>query len=236
MGKVVKKVAKVAAIGAALYFGGSALASTFGTGAAKVGSTKFWLGSKPGLFSKIGSAATKIGGAAFKYASANPISTGSFLMQGGGMVAQNRYASAAADDMDRANAAQQEINRINLRKSNVRARNILMQKQQQNMIIAGKNLNSLGPFGPGTSSYQGAQGAIKSDYANVVGEINMAQGMAGELSAQQGIYGDAMTSAKANTGFASGASNITTAGTNIFKTLTLGDTGLYSRSITTPMV
>ena len=233
MGKAVKTIAKVAAVAAAVYYGGPAIAKSFG-GAPTFGSTAFWKGSSSSMFggSFIGRAAS----AGLKYAAKNPMTTGSLLLQGGGLYAQNKYNTMSANYQRTAADAQREINKINLRKSNVQANKIRIAKEQERYILAARNESALGQFGPGTSSYQGTQGALKTDYANVVGDLNMAKGFAADLSQQANIYGSAMTDAKEASGFATGAQNITTAGNNIFRTLGAGgDANLYTRSLITPM-
>tara|TARA_R110002020_G_scaffold133108_4_gene297054 strand:- start:10329 stop:11033 length:705 start_codon:yes stop_codon:yes gene_type:complete len=234
MGKAVKTIAKVAAVAAAVYYGGPAIAKSFG-GTPTFGSTAFWKGTSSNMFggSFIGRAAS----AGLKYAVKNPMTTASLALQGGGLYAQNKYNTMSANYQQEASNAQREINRINLRKSNVQANKIRLAKEQERYILAARNETSLAPFGPGTSSYQGSQGALKTDYANVVGDLNMAQGFAADLSQQTDVYGRAMTGAKESAGFATGAGNITTAGMNIFRTLGAGgDSNLYTRSLITPMV
>jgi len=233
MGKAVKTIAKVAAVAAAVYYGGPAIAKSFG-GTPTFGSTAFWKGSSSSMFG--GSFVGRAASAGLKYAMKNPMTSASLALQGGGLYAQNKYATSQANYQQEASNAQREINKINLRKSNVQANKIRLAKEQERYILAARNETALGQFGPGTSSYQGTQGALKTDYANVVGDLNVAQGFAADLSQQTNIYGDATTNAKEMGGFATGAQNITTAGMNIFKTLGAGgDANLYSRSLTTPM-
>jgi|TARA_R110000824_G_scaffold135433_1_gene298737 hypothetical protein len=230
MGSTVKKIAKVAIVAAAAYYGGTALMSSFATAAPTVGSTAFWTGTSSGFLGGTGFAA-KLAGSAFNYLKANPLTSASLILQGGGMAAQNKYATSSANYAKVAADAQRETNVVNQRKSEVNARKVAIAKQQEMYILQGRNTMAQGGFGQaGTSSYTGTQGALSTDYASVIGDLNVQRDFSASLSQQNQIYGDAKSNQATAEGFASGASNITTAGMNIFKTISGGDNGLYART------
>ena len=220
MGSTVKKIAKVAIVAAAAYYGGTALMSSFATAAPTVGSTAFWTGTSSGFLGGTGFAA-KLAGSAFNYLKANPLTSASLILQGGGMAAQNKYATSSANYAKVAADAQRETNVVNQRKSEVNARKVAIAKQQEMYILQGRNTMAQGGFG---------QAALSTDYASVIGDLNVQRDFSASLSQQNQIYGDAKSNQATAEGFASGASNITTAGMNIFKTISGGDNGLYART------
>jgi len=240
MGSTVKKVAKVAVIAAAAYYGGQWAMSAMGTGTAVASSTFPTLLSTaggigvPSTFMGAGvSFAKNAASAAFNYAKANPMTSASLLLQAGGAVAQNKYATEAASYNQVAANAETERNRILQRKSETNIRNVAIANSEQRRITQARNAVQNVGFDPtGTSNYVLAQGALSTDYANVIGDLNVQKGYAQDLSAQNQIFGDAKSQGATAQGFATGSANITTAGMNIFKTISGGDNGLYSRQLT----
>lgn len=234
MGKAVKTIAKVAVVAAAAYYGGAYLMGAAAPAAGPAGYAFTTAGGVGTATSAFGSSfAGKLASSAFNYVKANPFSTGSFALRSGGMFQQNKYATEAASYNQVIADAKVEENKTRQRISEVNARNVANAKNQQKMIMQGRNLVANSGFSStGTSSYVGTQGALNTDYASVIGDLNVSRGFAADLSTQANIIGQAGTDRSTAQGFASGAGNITTAGMNIFKTISGGDGGLYSRSLT----
>jgi len=240
MGSTVKKIAKVAIIAAATYYGGKYAMSMMGTGGVAASSsfptllsTAGGVGVPSGFLGMGTTFAKNAASAAFNYAKSNPLTSASLLLQAGGAVAQNKYATEAASYNQIAADAQREENRIQQRKSETNVRRVAIANSEQRRILQARNAVKNVGFDPsGTSGYVLGQGALSTDYANVIGNLNVQKGYAADLSTQSRIFGDAKSAGATAQGFASGWSNVTTAGMNIFKTISGGDNGLYARQLT----
>jgi len=174
--KAVKKIAKVAAVAAAVYYGGAALSSAMGTtSAAKFGSTAFWKGTSTSLFSKAGAAFAT----AAKAFSPSALQVAGLGLQTAGYLQQRKYAAAQADatvqqidEQKRINQMQERIRLVQERRQRL---DILRQQRFQQGDMEGKVAQSgLGLVG--TSAFTGATSAIQTQATANLGALNMASG------------------------------------------------------------
>jgi hypothetical protein len=175
--KSFKKIIKVAAVAAAAYYGGPALAGALGgTTAASVGTTAFWAGANTAGFSGLGATL----GSGFV---SNAISGAGLLSNVAGNIQSQKYQSQQAgfqrEQVTQQNQAEEARNRYNQ----------LLQKRsrlatiRQARIGQGQIAGSMGALGSGgTSSYTGAVGAIGSQTSANLGNINVAQDVGNQIT------------------------------------------------------
>lgn len=190
--KAIKKIVKVAAVAAAVYYGGSALLSAAGASA--------------GTGATISSAIS----AASKYAT-----VGGLVLQGAGMVQQSRAASAMQDAEDRRQAAAEKVQESQERQSAVEAQRARMAAVREQRILQGRLVASAGQGGmglTGTSAFAGSTAGLNTQLGTAIGNINVAQGFAAEQSAGNVDYGRATSDVFTASNQASAWSNLTTLG------------------------
>lgn len=215
MGKAVKKIATVAAIGAAAFYGGGALASSLSGGTA--------FGAGVGHLGTAGAAAFYGGGAAttgagiFGSALVSKVGLG---LQGVSYLQQRKYASAQARATKQAAEEQQRINQMQERVRLVQERRQRLdiarqQRIQQGTMEAGTAAAGLGMSG--TSGYLGATGAIQTQATANISENLMASGASTAISQASQRAADYTTAANLASGKQTMYSNLGTLGQNIFK-------------------
>lgn len=182
MSKVVKTVAKVAAVAAAVYYGGSFLAGAAGTGGAS-GAAGFM---SQGAYNA-GLATT--GGA---ISGSTALSAGGLALQGVGMVKQQ----GAAEDLQSAEqarvAAAEKVAASEQRQSDVAAQRARVAQIRESRIREAQVTASIGKAGGmGTSSIATGAGAVGTQMGANIGFINTQQSFAGEQSAGNVEYGRA---------------------------------------------
>jgi hypothetical protein len=175
MGKAVKKVAKVAAVAAAVYFGGKALMGT-----KAFGSTSFWKGSQT-LGMKLSSAASKLGSlyssSAIQVAGLG-LQTTSYLQQRKFAGSQAKATKQAADEQRRINEMQERIRLVQERRQRLDlARQSRIQREQMTAQTASSGLGL-----SGTSGYLGATGAIQTQATANLTALNQASGASTAIS------------------------------------------------------
>jgi len=174
--KAVKKIAAVAAVAVAAYYGGGAISSALGkTTAAKFGSTAFWKGTAPGFLSKVGSAFAGISSAF----SPSALQVAGLGLQTAGYLQQRKFAGAQADATRQQVDEQKRINQMQERIRFVQERrqrlDILRQQRIQQGSMEGQMAQSgLGLVG--TSAFTGATSAIQTQATANLGALNMASG------------------------------------------------------------
>ena len=182
MGKAVKKIATVAAIGAAAFYGGGALASAYGGGVVGAGGGITHLGTAglTGVYG-IGSSAG-VGASIFGSGLISKVGLG---LQGVSYLQQRKYASAQARATKQAAEEQKRINQMNERVRLVQERRQRLdiarqQRIQQGTMEAGTAAAGLGM--QGTSGYLGATSAIQTQATANISENLMASGASTAIS------------------------------------------------------
>ena len=179
MGKAVKKIATVAAIGAAAFYGGGALATALKGGAAfgpvsgAVGAIHTGIG---------GIAAPGLGASIFGASLVSKVGLG---LQGISYMQQRKFASAQASATKQAAEEQRRINEMQERVRLVQERRqrldiVRQQRIQQGTMVAGTAASGLGM--QGTSGFLGATGAIQTQATANLEALNMASGASTAIS------------------------------------------------------
>jgi len=214
MGKAVKKIATVAAIGAAAFYGGGALATALKGGAAfgpvsgAVGAIHTGIG---------GIAAPGLGASIFGASLVSKVGLG---LQGISYMQQRKFASAQASATKQAAEEQRRINEMQERVRLVQERRqrldiVRQQRIQQGTMEAGTAASGLGM--QGTSGFIGATGAIQTQATANLEAINMASGASTAISQASQRQADYTTAANLASGKQTMYSNLGTLGQNIFK-------------------
>lgn len=167
MGKAVKTVATVAAIG----FGGYAA---------------FGLGGGVGMFGSGLQGGGGLAGIAGKLMSSKALSIAGLGLQVASGIQQRKYASQQAKfESQRAEAAR-KAEESRARQSEVQARQARLAAIREQRIRTGQIVAATGSAGlgmAGTSGFTGAVGSLSTQAAANIGQINVAQGFAAEQSA-----------------------------------------------------
>lgn len=179
MGKAVKKIASVAAIGAAAFYGGGALATALKGGAA--------LGPVSGAVGAIhtgiaGIAAPSIGASIFGAGLVSKVGLGlqavSYMQQRKFASAQARATKQAAEEQMRINQMQERIRLVQERRQRLDiARQSRLQREQMTAQTASSGLGL-----SGTSGYLGATGAIQTQATANLTALNQASGASTAIS------------------------------------------------------
>lgn len=215
MSKTIKKIASVAAIGAAAFYGGGALATSLSGGTA--------FGAGVGHLGTAG-AATFYGGATAAASTGAGIFGSSLIskvgmgLQATSYLQQRKYASAQARATKQAGEEQRRINQMQERVRLVQERrqrlDIARQARiQQGQIEAGTAEAGLGM--QGTSGFLGATGAIQTQATANISEINMASGASTAMSRASQRAADFTTAANMASGKQTMYANLGTLGQNI---------------------
>jgi hypothetical protein len=182
MGKAVKKIATVAAIGAAAFYGGGALATQLSGGAALGGGAiTTSLGTVGGAIHGLGTTAG-VGAGIFGAGLVSKVGLG---LQGVSYLQQRKYASAQARATKQAAEEQMRINRMQERVRLVQERRqrldiVRQQRIQQGTMEAGTAASGLSLSG--TSGFLGATGSIQTQATANLEAINMASGASTAIS------------------------------------------------------
>ena len=183
MGKAVKKIATVAAIGAAAWYGGGALAQSLAggglAGVSYAGATHLGAAGLSGVYG-IGAATTGAG-----VFGAGLISKVGLGLQGVSYLQQRKFASAQASATKKAAEEQMRINQMQERVRLVQERRqrldiVRQQRIQQGTMEAGTAAAGLGM--QGTSGFIGATGAIQTQATANLEALNMASGASTAIS------------------------------------------------------
>ena len=213
MGKAVKKIATVAAIATAVYFGGKALiASKAFASAGPV--SKYVAAVNVG---KAGITSAGVGAGLF---GASAIQKVGLALQGVSYMQQRKFASAQASATKQAAEEQRRINEMQERVRLVQERRqrldiVRQQRIQQGTMEAGTAAAGLGM--QGTSGFIGATGAIQTQATANLEAINMASGASTAIGQASQRAADYTTAANLASGKQTMYSNLGTLGQNIFK-------------------
>ena len=217
MGKAVKKIAKVAAIAGAAYFGGQALAASMaGGGVAGVSYAGASHLGAAGLSGVYGMGAATTGAGLFGSGLISKVGMG---LQATSYLQQRKYASAQARATKQ---AAEEQRRINLMQERVR----LVQERRQRLDIARQARIQRGQMEAGTaqaglgmqgtSGYLGATSSIQTQATANISEINMASGASTAISRASQRAADYTTAANLASGKQTQYASLGTLGKNIF--------------------
>jgi hypothetical protein len=216
MGKTVKKIATVAAIGAAAFYGGGAIAASLkgGTIAAGGGITHLGTAGLTGVYG-IGSSAG-VGAGLFGSSLISKVGLG---LQATSYLQQRKYASAQARATKQAAEEQMRINQMQERVRLVQERRQRLdiarqQRIQQGTMEAGTAAAGLGMSG--TSGYLGATGAIQTQATANISENLMASGASTAIGQASQRAADYSTAANLASGKQTMYANLGTLGQNIF--------------------
>ena len=183
MGKAVKKIATVAAIGAAAFYGGGALAQSLaGGGLAGVSYAGASHLGAAGLTGVYGMGAATTGAGIFGSSLISKVGMG---LQATSYLQQRKYASAQARATKQAAEEQKRINQMRERVRLVEERRQRLdiarqQRIQQGQMEAGTAQAGLGMTG--TSGFLGATGAIQTQATANISENLMASGASTAMS------------------------------------------------------
>lgn len=218
MGKAVKKIATVAAIGAAAWYGGAAIAGQLGGGAVAAGGGVTHLGTA-GAATFYGGSTVAAGTGAGLFG-AGTLSKVGLGLQGVSYMQQRKFASQQAKATKQAAEEQRRINQMQERVRLVQERrqrlDIARQARiQQGQMEAGTAEAGLGM--QGTSGFLGATGAIQTQATANISEINMASGASTAISRASQTQADYTTAANLASGKQTRYANLGTLGQNIFK-------------------
>jgi len=178
MGKAVKTIASVAAVGAGIYYGLST----------------------PGGYGSFGSMLRTAG----RFVSSNPIAVGGALMQGASAIQQRKYGKEASNNLQAKTAAENKAiasrNKYNqLLQKRQRLTAIRQARSRQGDVVAAGGNAGLGSGG--TSAFSGAVGAIGTQTSANLGNINVAQDVGNQitgLNTMAANYGSAANTATSN--------------------------------------
>jgi len=208
MGGAVKKIAKVAAIGAAVYFGGGAIAGSMtGTTAAKFGSTAFWKGTATSSLGGFGSAFAGVS----KLVSPTALSAGGAILQGASYLQQRKFAGAQASATRQAAEEQKRIAEAQQRYQQVQAKRQRLDILRQQRIQTGRMEAETGGSGlglTGTSGFTGATSSIQTQTTANLGALDMSQGASQAISTMSQRAADYTTQAYTAKGMATQWSSI----------------------------
>jgi len=194
MGKAVKKIATIAAVGAAAYFGAGAIAGGLGYGTAAAAGTSH-LGAAGMATFYGGSTAAGVGGSLF---SAGLVSKVGLGLQGVSYLQQRKYASAQASATKQAAEEQRRVNMMQERVRLVQERRQRLDILRQQRIQQGSMETALGSSGlglSGTSGFTGATSSIQTQTTANLGAINMASGASTAISRASQTAADYQTQA-----------------------------------------
>jgi len=182
MGKAVKKIAGIAAVGAAAWFGGGALATQLSGGLAGVSFAGASHLGAAGMASFYGAGVATTGAGIFGSSLISKVGMG---LQVGSYLQQRKYASAQARATKQAAEEQMRINRMQERIRLVQERRqrldiVRQQRLQQGTMEAGTAASGLGM--QGTSGFLGATGAIQTQATANLEALNMASGASTAIS------------------------------------------------------
>jgi hypothetical protein len=217
MGSAVKKIATVAAIGAAAWFGGGALAAQMsGGGLAGVSYAGASHLGAAGLSGVYGMSAATTGAGIFGSGLISKVGLG---LQATSYMQQRKYASAQARATKQAAEEQMRINQMQERVRLVQERRQRLditrqQRIQQGQMEAGTAQAGLGM--QGTSGFVGATGAIQTQATANISENLMASGASTAISQASQRAADYSTTANLASGKQTMYSNLGTLGQNIF--------------------
>jgi hypothetical protein len=213
MGKAVKSIAKIAAIGAVAYFGGGALAGSLAGGT--VGAGVSHLGAA-GMASFYGGTAAGVGSSIFGAGLISKVGMGlqvtSYLQQRKFASAQARATKQAAEEQMRINQMQERVRLVQERRQRLDI--VRQQRIQQGTMEAGTAAAGLGM--QGTSGFIGATGSIQTQATANLDAINMASGGSTAISQASQKAADYTTAANLASGKQTMYSNLGTLGQNIF--------------------
>ena len=213
MGKAVKSIAKIAAIGAVAYFGGGALAGSLAGGT--VGAGVSHLGAA-GMASFYGGSAAGVGSSIFGASLISKVGMGlqvtSYLQQRKFASAQARATKQAAEEQMRINQMQERVRLVQERRQRLDI--VRQQRLQQGTMEAGTAAAGLGM--QGTSGFIGATGSIQTQATANLEAINMASGGSTAISQASQRAADYTTAANLASGKQTMYSNLGTLGQNIF--------------------
>ena len=199
MGKAVKSIAKVAALGAVAYFGGGALAGSLAGGT--VGAGVSHLGAA-GMASFYGGTAAGGGSSIFGAGLISKVGMGlqvtSYLQQRKFASAQARATKQAAQEQMRINQMQERVRLVQERRQRLDI--VRQQRIQQGTMVAGTAAAGLGM--QGTSGFVGATGAIQTQATANLEAINMASGASTAISQASQRQADYTTDAYTAKGMA----------------------------------
>jgi hypothetical protein len=178
MGKAVKKVAKIAAVAAAVYFGGKALMAS--KAFASAGPISKYVSAVN--IGKAGITSAGIGASLF---GASAIQKVGLALQGVSYMQQRKFASAqasatkqAAEEQRRINEMQERVRLVQERRQRLDlVRQSRLQREQMTADVAGSGLGMAG-----TSGYLGATGAIQTQATANLASLNMASGASTAIS------------------------------------------------------
>lgn len=208
--KAVKTVAKVAAVAAAVYYGGAALKAIAGaTGAS----------STAGAVVSAAKAASSI---------ITPVAAvGGLALQAKGMYEQKQAAEKMQAYEEDRQVAAEKMQESQERQSDVEAQRARMAAVREQRIIQGRILASSGKGGfafGGTSSFAGSTAALQTQLGTAIGNINVAQGFAGEQSAANLEYGRASSGVYSAANEASGWQQVSALGKELRGGQSIGQT------------
>ena len=213
MGKAVKSIAKIAAIGAVAYFGGGALAGSLAGGT--VGAGVSHLGAA-GMASFYGGTAAGVGSSIFGAGLISKVGMGlqvtSYLQQRKFASTQARATKQAAEEQMRINQMQERVRLVQERRQRLDI--VRQQRIQQGTMEAGTAAAGLGM--QGTSGFIGATGSIQTQATANLDAINMASGGSTAISQASQKAADYTTAANLASGKQTMYSNLGTLGQNIF--------------------
>ena len=176
--KAVKTVVKVAAVAAAVYYGGPALMSAMApSAAASVGTTAFWAGANTAGFAGLG--ATLGSGLTLS----NAISGAGLLSSVAGNVQSQKYIEQGTNATNLATAEANKADEARNRYNQLQSRLSRYQSIRYARISQGKMEGSLGALGSGgTSSYTGSVGSVGTQTSANLGNINVAEDVGNQIS------------------------------------------------------
>jgi flagellar biosynthesis/type III secretory pathway chaperone len=205
--KAIKTVAKVAAVAAAVYYGGPFLAGATGVGT----TTAAAYGSLGAL--EAGSAlGAAIGGAS------GLMSAGGLALQGVGMIQSNAAAQQMQESEQARVVAANEVQVSQERQSNLNAQRARIAQVREMNIRRGNLLASAvrsGTGTTGTSATIGSGGSLSTQLGANIGFINQAQSFASEQSAGNVTASNAASSTYQSSNEAAGWTSLASLGKDI---------------------
>jgi len=185
--KAIKTVVKVAAVAAAVYYGGPAIAKAFGGKAATFGSTAFWKGSTTAssLFTGGLKASTLLqaGGAALNAYS--NIQAQKYAGEQTGLMRE------AQNQQNKANEARNRYNKMLQQRQKI----AIARQARVNQAVNQTNTVAGGVSYAGTSSALNSVGATGTNAATNTGNITLAANLGDQLTTYNRNAANAMTSA-----------------------------------------
>ena len=220
MGKAVKKIATVAAIGAAAFYGGQALAGYLSGGTTLGGAYTTGLGTVGGAIHTGAGVATSAGvgtglfGATALQRAGIGLQAVSYLKQRKAISAQASALKQQAEENKRINEMQRRYREAMERRQRY---NVMEQTRGRiGMMEAGAARGGLS-IGGGTSALAGATGAIQTSATANLENINLASGASTAISEGSQRAADFGTKANIAYGQQQGWSNLASLGGNLMK-------------------